>query len=319
MAFVLVTRRLPEGGTDPLTAAGHVVVGDDGRERWDHDELSAVAATCDGVVCVLEDRIDAQLLGRAAGRLKVVANVAVGYDNIDVRAAQRLGVVVCNTPGVLDDATADVAFLLVLAAARLAADAEGDLRAGRFSGWRLTGYLGRDVSGAVLGLVGYGRIGRAVARRAGGFGMTVLHHCRTPTGERGYVGDLATLLERADIVSLHVPLTDDTHHLVGRAELERMGPRSVLVNTARGPVVDEEALAEALHDGTIFAAGLDVYEHEPQVHPRLLDAPRTVLLPHIGSATTATRTAMARLACQQVCDVLAGLPPAHPVRATPGS
>ena len=313
----MVTRRLPAGGTDPLVEAGHTVVGGVGDEPWDPGELAAAAAAADGLVCLLDDRVDAAVLEQAAPRLQVVANVAVGFDNVDVAAAARLGIVVCNTPGILDAATADIAMLLVLAASRLATDAERELRLGRFTGWGITKYLGRDVSGAVLGVVGYGRIGRAVAARAAGFAMTVLHHSRRSTGEPGYLPDLDALLEAAEIVSLHVPLTAQTRHLIGRPELERMGPSAVLVNTSRGAVVDEEALAEALHAGTIFAAGLDVYEREPQVHPRLLSAPRTVLLPHIGSATSSTRTSMARLACRQVCDVLAGVPPAHPVTPLP--
>ncbi len=313
-----MTRRLPEGGTDPLVSAGHTVAGATGDDAWDPAALAQALCGAEGLVCLLADRIDEELLrAGAAGGLKVVANVAVGYDNIDVRAAAELGIVVCNTPGVLDESTADLAVLLVLAASRLASEAEADLRAGAWTGWGITQYLGREVHGAVLGIVGYGRIGRAVAARARGFGMHVLHHCRHDTGEPGYVAELGELLDRAEVVSLHVPLTDETHHLIGAPELTRMGPHAVLVNTARGAVVDEEALAEALHAGTIFAAGLDVYEREPMVHPRLLGAPRTVLLPHIGSATGATRTAMARLACSQVCDVLAGRNPAHPVGADP--
>lgn len=314
MADVLVTRRLPAGSTDPLRQAGHRVVGGTRTGPWRSEELADAASDVDGLVCLLDDPVDGAVLERgAAGRLRVVANVAVGYDNIDVARAAALGIVVCNTPGVLDRATADLAFLLVLAASRLSSDAEADLRAGRFTGWAIDGYLGRDVSGSVLGLVGYGRIGRAVAERASGFGMTVLHHCRTPTGIAGYTATLEALLDRSEIVSLHVPLTESTRHLVGAEELRRIGPQGVLVNTSRGPVVDEGALAEALHTGTIFAAGLDVFEDEPHVHPRLLDAPRTVLLPHIGSATRNTRTAMGRLACRQVADVLEGRPPAHPV------
>ncbi|HLX87595.1 MAG TPA: D-glycerate dehydrogenase [Acidimicrobiales bacterium] len=315
MADVLVTRRLPDGGTDPLIAAGHRVVGGTQEGAWAPETLAQAAAESDGLVCLLADRIDRAVLeAGVAGSLKVVANVAVGYDNIDVAAAAELGVKVCNTPGVLDQSTADLAFLLVLAAARLSSEAEADVRAGRWTGWSITGYLGRDVHGATLGIVGYGRIGRAVAARGAGFGMDVIHHARTPTGEPGYVAELDELLERADIVSLHVPLTQATTHLIGARELALMGPDAVLVNTARGAVVDEAALAEALHAGTIFAAGLDVFEREPEIHPRLLSAPRTVLLPHIGSATSDTRTAMARLACTQVCDVLAGRAPAHLVR-----
>jgi glyoxylate reductase len=307
---ILVTRRLPGGGIDRLHAEGHEIVERDDDSPYAAGELVSLAPTVDGIVCLLTDRIDeAVLAAGASGALKVVANVAVGYDNIDVVAATRLGVAVCNTPGVLDETTADAAFLLALAASRLASDAERDLRGGAWDGWGVTQYLGRDVHGATLGLVGFGRIGRAVARRAAGFGMQVLHHTRHDTGVPGYVVTLDDLLERSDIVSLHVPLTDQTRHLVGARELALLGPDGVLVNTARGPVVDEEALAEALHAGTIFGAGLDVYEREPAVHPRLLDAPRTVLLPHIGSASRATRTHMARVAVAGMCEVLAGRTP----------
>jgi glyoxylate reductase len=265
----------------------------------------------DAIVCLLTDRIDAEVLAAgAAGRpLRVVANVAVGYDNVDATAAARHGVAVCNTPGVLDETTADLAFLLILAASRLASDAERDLRAGRWAGWGVNQYLGTDVHGAVLGLVGFGRIGQAVARRAAGFGMETLHHTRHDTGRRGFIADLDRLLADADVVSLHVPLTDETRHLVGAEQLARMKPTGVLVNTARGPVVDEAALADALEQGVIGGAGLDVYEHEPDVHPRLLAAPRAVLLPHIGSASLATRTRMARVAAEGARAVLAGQRP----------
>ncbi len=268
-------------------------------------ELRQAARSVDGIVCVLTDRIDAELLA-GAERLKVVANVAVGYDNVDLMAASAAGVIVCNTPGVLDEATADLAFGLVLSASRLLSTAEADLRAGRWTGWGINQYLGHDVNGATIGLVGYGRIGRAVARRAEGFGMDVLHHCRHPTGERGYVAELDRLLGDSDIVSLHVPLSADTYHLIDARRLSLMKRSAVLVNTARGPVVDEAALASALEEGRLFAAGVDVYEREPEVHPRLLEAPRTVLLPHIGSATVKTRTTMARLAADAVRSVLEG-------------
>jgi glyoxylate reductase len=244
----------------------------------------------------------------------VVSVAAVGYDNIDVAAADRLGVAVCNTPGILDETTADLAFLLILAAGRLASGAEADLRAGRWTGWGITDHLGRDIHGTCLGLVGYGRIARAVARRAEGFGMEVLHHTRTATGRPGYVAALPDLLARADTVSLHVPLTPSTRNLIGAAELASMKPTAVLVNTARGPVVDEMALAHALEAGELHAAGLDVYSGEPAINPVLLKAPRTVLLPHVGSATVETRRAMARMAGQAICDVLAGVTPDHLVR-----
>lgn len=314
MARVLVTRQLPASGLDPVVAAGHQVVQRPDDEPWARDDLVRAAPEVDAIICLLTDRIDAQVIAAgAAGRLRVVGNVAVGYDNVDVAAARGAGVAVCNTPGVLDESTADVAMLLMLAAARRASGAEADVRGGRWLGWGIADHLGRDVHGAVLGLVGYGRIGRAVARRAVGFSMRVLHHTRTDTGVEGWVDDLRHLLAAADFVSLHVPLTDATRHLIGADELALMGADAVLVNTARGPVVDEAALAAALRAGTIFAAGLDVYEQEPTIHPELLSAPNTVLLPHIGSASVATRTRMAQLAAEGVCDVLAGRAPRHPV------
>jgi glyoxylate reductase len=265
-------------------------------------------------VCLLTDRIDAAVLAAGAERrLRVVANVAVGYDNVDVRAAAEHGVTVCNTPGVLDETTADLAWLLILSASRVASDAERDLRAGRWNGWGITQYLGRDVHGATLGIVGYGRIGRAVGRRARGFGMRVLHHGRRDTGEDGYVADLETLLAASDIVSLHTPGGPATHHLIDARRLRLMKRDAVLVNTARGTVVDESALAEALENGRLFAAGLDVYEREPDIDARLLRAPRTVLLPHIGSASRATRLRMATMATEAVATVLAGGTPPNVV------
>jgi glyoxylate reductase len=305
MGRVLVTRRLPDGGLDPL--AGHDVIGPKGDDApYTPDELCTHAAACDAIVCLLTDRIDARVIAAGAGSLRVIANVAVGYDNVDVDAASAAGILVCNTPGVLDETTADLAFALILAASRHLPDAERDLRAGRWHGWGVTQYLGRDVHGATLGLVGYGRIGRAVARRAEGFDMRVLHHARHDTGVEGYVADLDDLLRRADVVSLHVPGGEATHHLIDARRLALMQPTAVLVNTARGPVIDETALAAALHGGRLFAAGLDVFEREPEIHPDLLSAPRAVLLPHIGSASHATRTRMATTATSAVATVLDG-------------
>jgi glyoxylate reductase len=306
VARVLVTRELPDGGLDPLLAAGHELVQRPGDEPLSPDELVEAIADVDAVVCILTDRIDAAVLRAGAPRLRVVANVAVGYDNVDVGRAAELGIAVCNTPGVLDETTADLAFLLLLAAARRTSDAERDLRNGRWTGFHINDFLGVDVHGATLGIVGYGRIGQAVARRAAGFGMEVLHHSRRDTGIGGWVADLDDLLRRVDLVSLHVPLNDETRGLIDARRLALMKPTAVLVNTARGPVVDEEALAVALEAGTIFAAGIDVYEREPQVHPRLLAAPHAVLLPHIGSATGATRRRMAQLASEGAVAVLHG-------------
>jgi glyoxylate reductase len=314
VARVLVTRRLTPGGTDPLLEAGHEMVAPPDDRPLTPAELCHQAASSDGIVCLLTDRIDAEVL-RAGhqGTLRVVATASVGYDNVDVDAARSMGIAVCNTPGVLDATTADLAFLLILAATRTSTEAEDDLRAGRWSGWGFSTNLARDVYGATLGLVGYGRIARAVAQRALGFDMEVLHTSRRDTGLPGYLPTLRELLERSDIVSLHVPLTESTRHLIGAAELALMKPTAVLVNTARGAVIDEDALVDALVAGTLYAAGLDVFDGEPSVNPRLLGAPRAVLLPHIGSATIATRTTMARLACQGVVDVLAGRTPPNVV------
>lgn len=312
MGRVLVTRPLTEGGTDPLVEAGHEI--DILPTPPTAAELVTLAPEFDGVVSHLTDRVDAAVLDAGqGGKLRVVANAAVGYDNIDVGRAQDLGITVCNTPGVLDDTTADLAFLLALAATRQSSDAERDLREGRWEGWGFGDHLARDVHGMTLGLVGFGRIGRAVAQRAAGFDMEVIHTTRHDTGLHGYVPTLDELLKRSDIVSLHVPLTESTRHLIGAAELAVMKPTAVLVNTARGPVVDENALVDALEDGRLYAAGLDVFAGEPAVNPRLLTAPRVTLLPHIGSATIGTRTRMARLACQGVADVLAGRTPPNAV------
>lgn len=314
MKRVLLTDPLPAQGDAPLRQAGLAILA--GDRHLDRDELLAEVREVDAIVSTLTQRIDAEVMDAAGPSLRVVANVAVGYDNVDVDAAEARGIVVCNTPGVLDDATADIAFLLLLAASRLASEAEADLRTGNWPGWALTDYLGGDLAGRTLGLVGYGRIGRAMARRARGFDLDVIHHTRTDTGDPGWVADLDDLIERADFLSLHVPLSTATHHLINRDRLRLMGPEAVLINTARGAIVDEEALAEALEQGTIFAAGLDVYEKEPQIHPRLLAAPRTVLLPHIGSATQGTRRRMAEMACTAAATVLAGQQPRNVVTKT---
>lgn len=310
MPRVLVTRPIPFGGDAPLRDAGLDIVEWPGTPP-NHDELTNAASEFDAMICILSDRIDRAVLDSGRGRLQVVANVAVGYDNIDVAHAKDVGITICNTPGVLDDATADIALLLLLAAARLASEAESDLRGGRWDGgWRVDDHLGQEVCGATLGLVGYGRIAQAVARRAAGFGMTILHHTRSDTGEAGWVADLDVLLGRSDFISIHVPQSGSTVNLIDARRFALMKPTSVFVNTARGAVVNEEALADALEDGTIFAAGLDVYANEPKVHPRLLTAPRAVLFPHIGSATKTTRRRMGTTASQAVVDVLAGRRPA---------
>jgi glyoxylate reductase len=298
MARVVVTA--PLDGLDPLS--GHEVVGPEG---W-----RSLLPDADALLCVLTDRVDAALLDTAP-RLRVVGTVSVGYEHVDVAACAARGIAVVHTPGVLTEATADLAFALLLAAARRFPEGMSAVRDGSWTGWTLDGFVGRDIAGATLGLVGYGRIGRAVARRAAGFGMTVLHHTRSVSPEPGWVADLPDLLRRSDLAWLHVPLTDTTRHLVGRRELDLLG--GVLVNTSRGPVVDEAALAAALAERTLFAAGLDVYEDEPAVHPALRASPYAVLLPHVGSATAATRLAMTRLAASGVAAVLAGEVPPNAV------
>ncbi|MCP2257941.1 Lactate dehydrogenase [Streptoalloteichus tenebrarius] len=284
-------------------------------------ELLAGVPGAVAVVALLTERIDAELLDAAGDQLRVVANVAVGFDNVDVAEAARRGVVVTNTPGVLDEATADLAFGLVLAVARRIVEADRFLRTGAPWSWAPTMFTGLDVSaGATLGIVGLGRIGTAVARRARAFRMRVL-----ATGRRAHGPEAAALgvrpstmdelLERSDVVSLHCPLTPDTHHLIDGAALARMRRTAILVNTARGPVVDEAALVEALRDGVIAGAGLDVFEDEPEVHPGLLELDNVVLVPHIGSAGLATRDAMGVLAVDNVAAVLSGRAPLTPVTA----
>jgi glyoxylate reductase len=310
MARILLTSKLFDDALGALQ--DHELVLPKPEGSMTTDEIIQSAGDVEAIVCQLTDRIGEAVLA-SAPRLEVVATVSVGYDNVDVAAATRAGIPVCNTPGVLAETTADLAFALILSASRVLSDSERDLRRGNWKKWELDGYLGRDVYGATLGLVGYGRIGQAVARRAEGFSMRVIHHDLAPTGLPGYLADLDELLREADVVSLHVPLTPETHHLIDARRLAVMKPTAVLVNTARGPVVDEEALGAALESGRLFAAGVDVYEHEPTVHPRLLAAPRAVLLPHIGSASFATRLAMAKLATSAVAEVLSGGRPPNTV------
>ena len=257
------------------------------------------ARDADGLLCLLTDRVDAELFD-ACPRLRAVSVMAVGTDNVDMDAARQRGVRLANTPGVLDETTADLAFALMLAAARRVVEAAGDARAGSWVTWEPAGWLGEDVHGATLGLVGRGRIGSAVARRAEGFGMEVVHTARSSGVP------LDELLERSDFVSLHCPLTPETRGLIGAAELRRMKPTAILVNTARGEIVDTGALVRALGDGAIAGAGLDVTDPEPLPagHP-LYAEPRAVVTPHIGSASRRTREAMARVAADNLIELLA--------------
>lgn len=274
-----------------------------------------------GLITMLTEKVDDDVLEAAGPQLRVVANVAVGFDNIDVGAATRRGIIVTNTPGVLDEATADLTLALILATTRRLVEADRFVRTGRPWIWGPQSFVGLDLSaGATLGIVGLGRIGMATARRAHAFGMRIVATgSRATSDEAAALGvkaeDLAGLLARSDVVSLHCPLNEDSRHLIGREELAAMRQGSYLVNTARGPLVDEEALADALDSGHLAGAGLDVHEHEPQVNERLRRLEQVVVLPHIGSAGAATRDAMARMAVSNVAEVLAGRPPLTPVTA----
>jgi glyoxylate reductase len=278
----------------------------------DRAALTSALATADALICLPRDPIDATLLA-AAPRLRIVANTAVGTDNVDIAAATRLGIAVTNTPDVLTEATADFAFTLLLAAARRLGEGERLVRSGQWNGWALDLLLGVDVAGATLGIIGLGRIGRAVARRGAGFGMTIVHAGGRPDPATPPTRELALpdLLATSDFVSIHAPLTASTRNLIDAAALARMKPTAVLVNTARGPIVDEAAVADALDAGRLFAAGLDVFAAEPQIHPRLAACERAVLAPHLGSATTSVRTQMATMSAVAVRSVLADQRPAH--------
>jgi Lactate dehydrogenase and related dehydrogenases len=262
-------------------------------------------------IVTLTDRIDAETL-ESARELKVLANYAVGYNNIDLEAAQRGGIAVTNTPDVLTDATADLTWALLLATARRVVEGDRLVRSGQWTGWTPTQLLGAAVAGSSVGIVGMGRIGQAVARRAAGFQMRVNYHSRravdAQSGAPWVSRDLPELLRESDIVTIHVPLTPETRHLIGAPEFALMRRTAILINTARGPIVDESALVTALQKGTIAGAGLDVFEDEPEIHPHLASMQQVVLLPHLGSATLATRVEMGMICLKNIEAVLAGRP-----------
>ncbi len=302
MASVFVSRKISGAALEQLRGAHDVVVWDGAAPPAPAD-LRAAVAQADGLLCMLNDRIDNQLLD-AAPKLRAIANYAVGSDNIDLAAARARGIAVGTTPGVLTEATADLAFALLLAAARRVTEAAAAVRAGSWRTYEPARWLGVECAGATLGVVGFGRIGRAVARRAEGFSMNVIATRQTPLEE---------LLERSDFVSLHCPLTKETHHLIDAAALARMQPTAILINTARGAVVDQPALIEALHAGTIAGAAIDVADPEPPAaDDPLLRAPNLLILPHIGSATTATRARMTELAVANLLAALDGQPMPNP-------
>ena len=308
---VVVARVLLPAGLDPLRERFEVREGGLDTTR---EEVLAIAPGASGFVADPSVPVDAALLDACGESLRVVANFAVGYDNIDLEACRDRGVIATNTPDVLTEATAELAIGLTLAAARRMSDAERDLRAGRWRGWDPAAYRGIEIWGSTVGVVGMGRIGHRYARLAHGLGAEIVY--AGPSAKPDAEGELGArrlefdqLLEASDIVSLHAPATPETHHLMGARELELIGPQGVLVNTSRGPLVDSEAVAEALECGILGAAGLDVYEGEPSVPQRLLAAPRCVLLPHIGSATVPSRDGMARAVADNVIAVLEGRDP----------
>jgi glyoxylate reductase len=309
VTFVYVARQLPGDALDRLRDAGHDVLVHDGDIPPTREQLLAGVAEADGLLSLLTERVDAELLA-AAPRLRAVANYAVGCDNVDLEAAVARGIPVGVTPDVLTDATADLTLALLLAAARHLLPAERAVREGRWHTFEPRGWLGLELRGARIAIVGFGRIGRAVAERTAAFGMEL--------EAVGREDDLLSALARADVVSLHCPLTEATHHLIDARALEAMRPTAILVNTARGAIVDQAALVAALHAGGIAAAALDVTDPEPPpAGDALLSAPNVVLLPHIGSATHTARERMATLAVDNLLAALDGRPMPHPAPARP--
>ncbi len=314
---VYVTSLIPEAGLVALQQAALKVRTNPRARPLRREELLAEIQSQDAILCGLQDRVDRGVLTAAAPRCKVVAVCAVGYDNVDLAAAGELGIVVTNTPDVLTEATADLTWALLLASGRRLGEAERFLRSGAWQGWGVLDFLGAEVQGRTLGIVGAGRIGTAVARPSRGFEMRVLYCSRSANPKIEALGatraSLHDLLEASDFVSLHVPLTEATHRLIDAAAFRRIKPGAILVNTARGAVVDQVAMIDALREGRLGAVGLDVYDGEPAVPEELLDMENVVLLPHIGSATVSTRNRMAEIAAANVIAVLRGEPAPNPV------
>ncbi len=310
---ILVTGKLPREVV-ALLETDHEVTENTSERPMTRQEILDQIKDKEGLLCTITDKIDDALLTHAA-KLRMIANYGVGFDNIDLKAASARGIRVSNTPGVLSDATADLTFALILAVARRVIEGDRMTRAGQFKPWSPLLFLGTEVAGKTLGIIGLGQIGKALARRARGFDMPILYHNRrrVPENEEHALhatyADLPTLLARSDFVSLHVTLTHETRHLIGAHELSMMKPTAFLINVSRGSVVDEEALTAALKNKTIAGAGLDVYEKEPELFPGLAELDNVVLLPHMGSATIETRTKMAFLAAENLLAGLAGRKP----------
>ena len=313
MPKILVTEPLPGNSVDELVKKYDVTVAERGSCNSE-DVLIDIIPSYDGLLSLLSTPVSEKVL-KAAPDLKIVANCAVGYNNIDLEAARNLGIRVANTPDVLTDATADLTLALILSVTRKLREAEDYLRDGKFDEWMPKGFLGFELSGAKLGIIGLGRIGKAVARRAKAFGMEIGYFNRKPVDshtehelDASFFDSVDQLAEWSNILSIHSPLNESSHHLINHTTLKNLGKQGFLINTARGPIVDEAALADALHNNLIAGAGIDVFEEEPRVHPDLLTAPNAVLLPHIGSATYKTRTRMAHLAATAIDYVLQGNP-----------
>jgi glyoxylate reductase len=321
MAKIVVTHPIPGPGVDMLRASEHEVAVNPDARFLSRDELIDGIRGCAGVLTQLRDKVDAGFFDAAGDGLKVVSNYAVGYNNIDVDEATRRGVVVCNTPGVLTKATADIAWTLLMGVTRRAAEGDRLMRRGDWTGWKPTELLGGDIEDRTLAILGAGRIGAAVARRSIGWNMKLLYTARTPKPDMDALGarhvDLDTALREADFVSVHVPLTPQTHHLLNADRLAMMKRTAYLINTARGPVIDESALVAALKTGRIAGAGLDVYEDEPALKEGLSGCDNTLLLPHLGSATIQTRARMSELAARNLLNVLGKQAPPHAVNQIP--
>ncbi|WP_298886682.1 D-glycerate dehydrogenase [uncultured Serinicoccus sp.] len=320
MSRVVVTGRVPKPGLDILRRAGHEIDVWDSEDQQPREQLLEQVRGADALLTLLTEQVDAELLDAAGDQLQVVANVAVGYNNVDVQVCRERGVVATNTPGVLTEATADIAMGLILMATRRLGEGERVIRSGTPWQWGMFYLLGSGLQRKTLGVVGLGGIGAATARRARAFGMNVIYSSRSQAPRElelelgAHRVDLDTLLAESDVLSLHCPYSPATHHLLGPEQFAAMKRTAYVVNTARGPVIDEAALADALQEGQIAGAGLDVFEDEPKVHPGLLECENAVLVPHLGSATIETRTAMATLAADNAVAVLAGEEPPTPIR-----
>lgn len=307
---IFITRRIPEEGLSLLRSRYDVEMNEEERQLSRGEMIDRVR-DCDGLVCLLSEKIDREVL-EAAVKVKVISNFAVGYDNIDIEAATELGIVVCNTPGVLTNTVADLVWALMLGVARRIVESDDFVRGGRFKGWEPMLMRGYDIYGKTLGIIGMGRIGKAVAERARGFSMRVLYYDIDRLNDEeekllnAHYCSLDELLSQSDFISLHVPLTRKTSKLIGRDEFCLMKRTAIFVNTSRGQVVDEEALVEALRERIIAGAGLDVFEKEPEIHPGLLNLSNVILLPHIGSATVETRSKMAVIIAENIINTLDG-------------